>query len=266
MGLVRPLQLLDLLGPPLLSPPPRFLSRWGGGGCSGLGGCPPSLVSGRAQRACAPARGVPPPLLRAGGCPPPSPPCSFMPCAGSVRCSGGDHSTVAWYRLPPSLSCMPCAGSAHCSGGPPVASSGVWAPPLPCMPCAGSARCSGGVPYSSSWFGDPPLPSLAYLVLGVHAAVWGGPPPSSGIGLSTVGACSLYPSSSCPRAGCVRSGDGSPLLRPGTCLAVGSRAALFRVPSRVPAARCGRAVGVLWACCGRAVGVLWACCGRAVGR
>ena len=69
MGEVRPLQPWSLDGPPLFTLPPHFVLRWGGG-CSGLGGYPPSHISGHTQRACAPARGVSPPLLLGEGSPP----------------------------------------------------------------------------------------------------------------------------------------------------------------------------------------------------
>ena len=75
-------------------------------------------------------------------------------------------------------------------------------PPLPCMPCAGSARCSGGSPSSSSWIGESPSPRSGMPCAGSARFHLGGSPSLSWSSPRAVGACSIYPASSCLRAVC----------------------------------------------------------------
>ena len=182
--------------PPWPSPlTPTLASSCGwGGGCSGLGGCLPYPVSVRVRRAFAPARGVTPPLLRAGGCstPPPVPEChaleihaargmppppppgsgSTLPPSWSYRAMGA-HTAV--QGVPPLLLGLACAlwARAACPPPPParaqfVCTAGAGGPPL--RPGPGRAR---GV-LRCCVQGFPPVPPLR----AVGARCWvGGPSP-----------------------------------------------------------------------------------------
>ena len=136
------------LGPPWASPPPQFVSRWGEA-YSGLGGCPPSPVSGRERILCTPTRGFSPPLLWAGVYFPPPSPRSCMPCAGSARCSGG--APLPPRPLAPRIfwACCGVAGVWPLCGPPPggkllIQSTMAWA-------------CSSGVPLPPNGVGVPSL-------------------------------------------------------------------------------------------------------------
>ena len=183
MGLVRPLRLLALLGPPFLSPPPRFVLRWVGGLLRSWGLPPISCIRPRTKGVCACSVGAPP-LLRAGRCSPPPP--RVPECRTLEAHAARGVPPPRWPGLPPpSLSYILCAGSAHCSGGPPVASLGVSPPPSPSCRALGAHTAQGMPPPPPPGSVSPPLPSLAYRALGAHAVVRGGPP--------------LPPGSSCAR-------------------------------------------------------------------
>ena len=172
--LVRELRLLTV--PSLLSftpfpPHPRFVLQWGAS--VGLGVRPPSPLSGRARRACAPAQGVlpppplgqvppPPPLLLhalrwertlLGGCPlfglavrgppPPSPACRVV----VAHADQGVTISRPSGSGPPLLSLLYAVRwERTLLGGCPFVILLVRGTPTPLsrMPCAGSARCLGG--------------------------------------------------------------------------------------------------------------------------
>ena len=157
-------------------PTPQRKTKRGGVGFSGIGGCPPSPVSGHAPRACAPAQGVPPPLLWAGCYPPP------LLTVPACRVLG-----------------------AHAARGVPLRQSrGSGVSPLPCMTCTGSARYLGGNPSSSSCLGGFPSSRLGMLCAGSAHCRSGGSPPSYGLVPRAVGARGSSPASSCPHLVCAR--------------------------------------------------------------
>ena len=174
MGEVRPLRPWPLLGPPFLTLPPRFVLRRGGG-CAGLGGFPPSPVSGCAKRACAPAQEVCPPLILGGG--------SLLLPLLHLHDVRWDRTLLGKCPLfgalvwaPPSSVCMPCAGSARCLGGPQVASLGFASPHFPACHALGAHADRGVSPPRPPGLGAPPPHSLTCRALGAHAAVRGGFP------------------------------------------------------------------------------------------
>ena len=161
------------------NPLPLTLSCVGGGGVGGdsqVFGVSPHLLYQAAHEGHARLLGGSPPLsFGLDVAPPPSTPCT----------------------------CMPCAGGTRCLGGPLVVISGFGAPPLPCMPCAESALCSGGTPSSFSWLGGFPSSRSGMPCAGSAHCRSGGSAPSTGLGLHTVGPCGPSPTPSCPRAVCV---------------------------------------------------------------
>ena len=134
---------------PLLSPPlPSTLSYSGVGASQVLVVFPPFPGSVRAQRAFAPAWGVPPPS-----------PAGLGPASLSIP--------------PP---CMLCAGGAGCSGGLLGALFGFWVSPRPCMPCARCTRYSGGAPSSASCLQEFPYSRSGMPCARSAHCLTGGPP------------------------------------------------------------------------------------------
>ena len=138
-----------------------------------MGVAPPYPVSGRAQKACMPAWGLPPNSPSGwGNLPPPL----------LLYTMHWERTLLRGFPLSGGLVCLPPLPLLHamrweCTllGRFPLLLLLVWGvpPSIAVMPCAGSARCR-----------------------------LGGSPPSSVLGLHVVDARGLYPSLSCPRTGC----------------------------------------------------------------
>ena len=141
----------------------------------GSGGCPPSPVSGRVQKACAPAWGVPHPSPYCWGPPPPLPPAPECCAMGTHAALGGAPYWGPGLPSPP----FPCSHAVRLNhtllrGGSICV---LRVPPsLPCMPCAGRACCLGRGGPQLPGLGAPPLPLPLFRALGAHAAVRGVPP------------------------------------------------------------------------------------------
>ena len=131
-----------------------------------------------------------------------------------------------------------------------MSSSGLPPPPPPLHAVHWEHTLLMGDPSSSSWFRESPPPSLACCALGSHADVWWGSPPSSTLGLRTVGTRGLPPSPLLPACrlrtvlglglpffGLVLAARWVPALKVGSCTD------MFWGPPCAPAAHRGRAAG-----------------------
>ena len=160
-----------------LFPPHSYLVlQWGASACMGI--LPPYPVSGQAQRAGDPARGVPP-----------------LPPLGQR------------YPHPSSPACL--AQGAHAAWG--VIPLGPLGQGVPTLPLLHGVRwehtlIGGGAPPFSLLARGPPHLPLLHAVHEVHTLPFGGgPPPYSDLRMRVVvarGLLGVAPSCPCPRAGC----------------------------------------------------------------